>query len=70
MSELQDVLLTLEECGAEITGPKKPASPSTVRRRFGHLIVHPTPGASRIWQGELRAEIRAATRRTSSGEAA
>ena len=64
MDDLNYVLLTLPECGPEIGGEKKPASVATVRRRFGHLIVHPTPGSTRIWRGELRAEIRARTRRS------
>ena len=51
MENKNPAFITLKQAGAVIGGEAKPVSVATVRRRFGHLIEHPTPGTSRIPAG-------------------
>jgi hypothetical protein len=51
------VFITLKQAGVVIGGEESPVSTATVRRRFGHLIEHPTPGTSRIRQDRLINEL-------------
>ena len=57
MENKNPAFITLKQAGAVIGGEAKPVSVATVRRRFGHLIEHPTPGTSRIRPDRLINEL-------------